>query len=166
MLHKATWKEYERLLEKRGERRYPRFTYNSGQLEITRFHPDTDNLLEWLAVVFDFIAFELKLDIIIADCQAQENGVKVDCYCMFLTDAARIDEMDEISLRKHKPDLAILSIANPESLILAAPDVPEIWSCDVENKQVKFYQLESGKYAEISNSLALPMLGDKKRLSF
>ncbi len=176
ILHGVGWEEYEDLLSEYAGKSFPRFNYNNGVLEIaipnSVSHEEENRTL---ARLFEMIAAELEIDFrgfgsATFKKKTMRKGVEPDS-CFYIQSVAAISGRRDFTLEDAPPpDLVIEADVTSSSLprfpIFAALGVPEIWRYDAKDDQVRFYQLKSGKYAEVSNSLALPILSSAKAAEF
>ncbi len=158
------WEEYKSIVKAIG--RAPRFrmAYDNGVLQIMTTSPKHERikmLLGWL--VLELVkASGLPFDSIGSATLMNDNVRKGtepdDCY--YLQNASRVIGKDIDLNVDPPPDLAIeVDLASPSLKkfpIYAALGVPELWRH--KRGRVKFYQLESSDYEEISQSNAFPFL--------
>ena len=150
----ATWADYQRLLEVRGERPVPRLAYLEGRLEImspSRVHGSIKSMIGRLIEAW---CFERSVDVspygswTLEDKQA-ERGVEPDeCYVL-----GDVDEPE-------RPDLAIevvLTSGGVDKLDLYRRlRVREVWFW--EAGQLRPYALRGEQYQAIERSQLLPDL--------
>ncbi len=164
-LHDVSWDEYEELLAQMGNKPGYRVNYDRGRLEIMSpssehekpkdfilrlaqvFSEETDTMLETLGSTTYRLRKKLK-------------GAEPDTS-FYVQNAARVIGRRVLDLKVDPPPDVVVEIdTTNESLnkfpIYAALGVPEIWLYD--GNKMLFYQLTEQHYAEISHSLAFPLL--------
>ena len=174
VIYGISWELYEELLRDYWGTQSPRFTYDSGILEIEM--PNSSNHEEntfVLTQIVVFIAGELEIDYrnFGSTTFRRKNirkGFEPDsCFYIQSLDAV-IGKFDLDIEKDPPPDLIIevnrTSSSLPRMPIFAAFGVKEVWRFDRE--KVKFYTLEEGVYLEIEKSIALPILSSKKATEF
>lgn len=174
VLYGVSWEVYEQLLQDYWEMPSPRFTYDSGILEINMPNSqqhETDN--RTLARLVETILTELEIDFENVGSTTYKRkdiskGFEPDS-CFYIQSLALIE--GKLNLGRENeipPDLIIevnrTSSSVPRMPIFAAFGVREIWRFD--GKKVKFYTLEEGVYLETENSIALPVLASAKATEF
>lgn len=176
ILYNVSWEEYEELLAAYLGKQFPRFNYNDGTLEIVMpnsiSHEEEKYILTRLV---DIIAEELEIDLrnfgsATFKKKDARKGVEPDS-CFYIQSVKAIEGKRDFTLEEAPPpDLIIEADVTSSSLprfpIFAALGVPEVWRYDANDEQVRFYKLEKGKYREIENSLALPILNRKTATEF
>ncbi|MBC8143501.1 MAG: Uma2 family endonuclease [Armatimonadetes bacterium] len=160
------WETYEAILRDHEDRSAPRFTYDTGLLEIMsplRFHERTNRLaarlveevLEAWGRDYDNIgSLTLKMP-------SMEKGVEPDT-CFYIAHVGALNERETADLEQGDPppDLVIeiddhsLSVARLP--IYAAFGVPEIWR--IRRKTIEILLLLNGAYAVAETSANLPPL--------
>jgi Uma2 family endonuclease len=162
LLRNATWSDYQRMLELRGERPVPRVAYLNGVLQLmspSREHEEIKsmigNLIEaWcLARGVEFRVFGSWT----LENREEERGVEPDeCY-VFSDDAD-----------PKQPDLAIEVIWTSGGLdkreIYRALGVKELWFW--RRGKITAYALRGGRYEEIPASLVLAGIDLAQLVSF
>jgi Uma2 family endonuclease len=172
----VSWDEYEELLTAYSGKSFPRFNYSDGVLEIVMPNSiphEEEN--RTLARLFELIAVELEIDFRGLGSATLKNknvkrGVEPDS-CFYIQSVEKIEGKRDFALDEAPPpDLIIEADVTSSSLprfpIFAALQVPEVWRYDSKDEQVRFYKLEKQKYAEVKNSLALPVLTGEKATEF
>ncbi len=102
LLHGATWADYQRLLEVRGERSVPRLAYLEGVLQLMSPSRQHEQLKAWIARLVEVWCEEHGLDVSgygswTLENKVAERGVEPDeCYVV-----------GRRPLEKDRPDLAI-----------------------------------------------------------
>lgn len=176
ILYDVSWEEYEQLLAAYLGKSFPRFNYNDGVLEVVMPNSvphEEEN--RTLARLFEFIAVELEIDFrnfgsATFKKKDVRKGVEPDS-CFYIQSVKAIEGRRDFTLEDAPPpDLIIEADVTSSSLprfpIFAALGVPEVWRFDSNDEQVRFYRLENGKYREIENSLALPILTSRRATEF
>lgn len=174
ILYGVSWEIYENLLEKYRGENTPRFTYDSGVLEIgtinsLKHEKDSRNL----AALFEQIAIELEIDFLRSGSttfkrQSLRKGFEPDS-CFYLQSMELIKDKDDLDFENDPPPDLIIEINRtsssiPRMPIFAAFGVQELWR--FENEEVRFYALEKGVYTETETSIALPILTSEKATEF
>lgn len=174
VLYGVSWEVYEQLLQDYWEMPSPRFTYDSGILEVempnSSSHEADTFILTQIVV---YIAGELGIDFrnfgsTTFRRKIFRKGFEPDS-CFYIQSLALIEGKSNLGRENEiPPDLIIevnrTSSSVPRMPIFAAFGVKEIWRFD--GKVVKFYTLEEGVYLETENSIALPVLSGKKATEF
>ncbi len=142
ILPNASWGTYERLLEEREERRYPRFFYDRGVLEILSPSAEHDRTSRLIAVLVELLAEEADADIenVGSTTFKREDlsrGFEPDECFYFGSNAGRVRELVadkgdiELDAGDPVPDLVVeVDITSPsldKLPIYARLDVPEVW---------------------------------------
>ena len=174
VLYGISWEVYEEFLHEHWGMQSPRFTYDSGILEI--YMPISDKHEEDncnLAAVFVEIAIELEIDFrrfgsMTFQKKEIRKGFEPDS-CFYAQSLQLIEGKSNLGIDNEiPPDLIIevnrTSSSRPQMPIFAAFGVKEIWRFD--GKSVKFYMLEEGVYLETKKSIALSILSSKKATEF
>lgn len=174
VLYGVSWEVYEKLLQDYWEMPSPRFTYDSGILEVVMPNSsshEADTFI--LTQIVVYIAGELEIDFrnfgsTIFRRKIFRKGFEPDS-CFYIQSLALIEGKSNLGRENEiPPDLIIevnrTSSSVPRMPIFAAFGVKEVWRFD--GKKVKFYTLEEGIYLEIENSIALPVLSGKKATEF
>lgn len=168
------WSEFKRFIAARGDC-LPRVVYSNGVLETfmpgTK-HESTNYVLEKLV---GYIADESEIDLfgvgaLLFESDKVKQGVEPDS-CFYFESQNLIADVDEIDLnRDPAPDLVIeVDITSPSTRrfpIFAVYGVPEVWRYQKKTDSVVFFKLGNGRYTEIENSLALPILSSAKATEF
>lgn len=164
VLHNISWETYERLLNERGKRRYPRFTYDRGVLEIMspvslEHEESADNLRFLVRTLLE----ELGIDFRTAGSMSLksreiEGGAEPD-GCFYIQNEPGVRGQLRIDLSMDPPpDLAIeVDVTNPslnKLLIYARFGLPEVWRHD--GARLRIYVLRGDRYMESAESSVLP----------
>ena len=165
VLQNVSWETYERLLAESVESVGTRFTYDEGALEIMVLsiaHEDPNRTLAYLVEV---VAAATERDLRRAGSTTFKRkdlakGFEPDS-CFYIDHVEQVRGKEELDLLTDPPpDLVIEVDITRSSLsrfpIFAALGVPEVWRFDGD--RVTMHRLESGCYAQIEASLALPPL--------
>lgn len=175
ILYDVSWEEYEQLLAAYLGKQFPRFNYNDGVLEVVMpnsFPHEEEKYI--LTKLVDIIAEELEIDLrnfgsATFKKKDVRKGVEPDS-CFYIQSVKAIEGRRDFTLEDAPPDLIIEADVTNSSLprfpIFAALGVPEVWRFDSNDEQVRFYRLENGKYREIENSLAMPILTSRRATEF
>ncbi len=165
VLANISWEMYGDLLEAHRDRSVPRFTYDSGQLEIMSPSPEHEQLKETIALLVNVVAEETGVN---AEGFGSTTFRREDAGRGFEPDASfyiaslnQVKGKTELDLRRDPPpDLVIeIDITNPslpKFPIFAQLGVPEVWLYN--DKGMRILRLENGAYIEQAASAALPGL--------
>jgi Uma2 family endonuclease len=164
VVHQVSWDDYELLLNE-FEERHLRVTYDCGTLEIMSplaEHELYGRFIDSMVLeTCDASGLEVEpLGSTTWKRRTLGKGLEGDC-CYYIRNARQIIGKLRLSLESDPPpDIAVEIDTTTNSLkklsIYAALCVPEVWRYN--GKEMKFYELKSGKYVEISNSQMLPGL--------
>jgi Uma2 family endonuclease len=165
ILEGVTWETYERLITEHGERCGTRFTYDEGVLQIMVISSRHEEPNRTLALLVEVLAEEMDIDLrrlgsMTFKRKDLQKGFEPDS-CFYIQHVDAVSGKEEIDIKVDPPpDLTIEVDITRESLnrfpIFAAVGIPEVWRFD--GTKVIFYQLESNRYVETSDSLAFPAL--------
>ncbi len=165
VLRNVSWETYERLLADHLNSSSPRFTYDRGALEIMVVSERHERPNRLIAQLVEVLAEEMNLDLdnlgsTTFKREDLQRGFEPDS-CFYIQNAEHIRGKGEIDPNiDPPPDLVIeVDITSPSLSrfpIYARFGVPEIWRYDGE--RVLVYGLREAEYAEISESVALPIL--------
>ncbi len=174
VLYGVSWEMYAEMVAENRDSQFPRFTYDSGILEITmsnsREH-ETDNRM--LARLVEILAEELEIDYENAGSttfheKSLSKGFEPDS-CFYIQSLDKIAGKQGLNTETDPPPDLIIEINKtsssvPRMPIFAAFGVAEVWR--FTKKQVKFYVLREGVYLESKMSLALPILAGEQATEF
>jgi Uma2 family endonuclease len=158
----ATWSDYQRFLELRGDRSSPRFAYLNGRVELMSPSQDHESVKSTLGRLVEVWCLHRNLEFQAFGSWTLENK-----------EAARGVEPDEcyVFSAEHKPlrpDLAIEVIWTSGGLdkreIYRALAVPEIWFW--KRGTLTVYVLDGDSYVEQAESKTLPGIDLKALASF
>jgi Uma2 family endonuclease len=165
-IHDIDWKGYCTLIRLRGERSVPRMVYLDGTVWLmspTFPHERRSKRLGWIVEV---IVEELDIPCTPAGSttfrrRAKRGGVEGD-QTYYLANEERIRGKDKLHLKTDPPpDLAIEVVhshdADAAIEVYRRFKVPEVWVCDEDELRILVLQA-NGRYAQSSNSAALPFL--------
>lgn len=173
-LYGISWEVYEEFLEEFWGENSPRFTYDSGILEVEmpnslKHEEDSRNL----AALFEEIAVELEVDFRRSGSTTfrRKNirkGFEPDS-CFYIQSLSLIEGKIDLNTDKDPPPDLIIEVNRtssslPRMPIFAAFGVKEVWRFD--GKTLKFYTLEEGVYLETKKSVALPILSSQQAVEF
>lgn len=177
LLHNASWETYERLLAEREERRYPRFFYDRGVLEILSPSAEHDMISRTVAALVELLAEEADVDIENAGSTTFKRedlarGFEPDECFYFGANASRVREIVaskgdlELDAGDPAPDLVVEVDVTSPSLdklpIYSRLGIPEVWRHDGERLAVLLLAQETPSgggyhhYAEAPESALLP----------
>ena len=174
VIYGVSWELYESLLEKYREMPSPRFSFDSGILEVEMTNSmKHEEASRDLAALFEQIAIELEIDFrrsgsTTFKSQNLRKGFEPDAS-FYTRSLDLIEEKSDVGIEnKIPPDLTIevnrTNSSVPRMPIFAAFGVREVWRFD--GKTIKFYRLEDGIYLETETSVALPILMSKQADEF
>lgn len=162
VLAPATWADYQRLLEIRGDRAAPRFTYLEGRLELMSPSRSHESIKSMIGRLVEAWCFEFGVDITpygswTLEDKAAERGVEPD-ECYVLGD----------NLGSARPDLAIEVVWTSGGLskldVYRKLGVREVWLWQRERLSV--HVLRGASYETVPHSELLPALDLDLLLSF
>lgn len=155
ILSGASWADYQRALEIRGERRTPRIAYLEGCLQLmspSRYHESISSVLGGLVEAW---CIDRAIDVTpvgswTIERKELERGAEPD-ECYIFGDGDGIDDWV-------RPDLAIEVVWTSGGLskleIYRGLGVPEVWTW--QKGVLHVHCLQDQKYVECSSSAALP----------
>lgn len=165
LLPHVSWETYASLLADYDDQAGPRFTYDSGILEIKMLSISHEEPNRTLAQLVEFLALELDLDLrrLGSTTFLREDllkGFEPDS-CFYIRNVGAIAGKDKLDLNiDPPPDLVIEVDVTSGSMnkfpIFAALGVPEVWR--YKNSQVTIYKLEGESYEKAERSIAIPIL--------
>ncbi|MFZ5472241.1 MAG: Uma2 family endonuclease [Myxococcota bacterium] len=152
LLRGATWADYQRLLELRGERRAPRLAYLEGVLELMSPSQEHEQLKSWIGRLVEVWCLEQGVEFAsygswTLESKETERGVEPDeCYVF-----------GNVSDRQ-RPDLAIEVIWTSGGLdkrdIYRKLGVRELWTW--RRGRFTLWALRGDSYQEVPRSEVLP----------
>ena len=150
-LHGVSWRQYEELLEMRGDHSAPRIAYLRGEVEIMSPSRPHESIKKTLARLLEAWADELEFELEGVGSETLKSAPK-----------ERGAEPDECYLigghRRAMPDLAIEVVWTSGGLdkleIYRGLGVREVWVWDKDRIQI--YVLRRGHYAHSAASAVLP----------
>ena len=165
ILRDVSWAEYEYLLEKVGEAKGLRISFNEGVMQIMTLSVKHEGITAFVQDLVRIISLRLRLKILFFGSATmrrakKEKGSEPDvCFYLqsvpILKNPARPDFAVDPA-----PDVVVEIDIHHQSLdkfpIYAALGVPEIWRYDGE--VCALHALENGEYVLLQTSKALPML--------
>ena len=163
-LRGVSWEIYEGLMNAHEDSGAPRFTYDSGQLEIYMPSQKHEKTAEFLADIVKAVADESGLEVLSLGSttfkkEEAKRGVEPD-GCFYLQSYDAVFGQDKIDLARFPPDLAVEIDVTSPSLdrfpIYADFRVPEIWRYVKDT--VEIYVLRGGQYVAARQSAALPIV--------
>lgn len=160
VLEGATWADYQRLLEIRGERAGPRLAYLEGRLEIMSLSRYHESITATLARLVEAWCIDRGIDLTPVGSWTLENkeadrGAEPDeCYVF---GAPPIDTWTA-------PDLAIEVVWTSGGLskreIYRELHVPEVWTW--KKGKISVHRLSEGQYGAMERSIILPDIDPAK----
>jgi Uma2 family endonuclease len=172
LLHDISWEEYEVFLDDFAEKPGWKLAFNGGKLEIMPPTPEHEGYS------FNFQLFVVAYcDIFDLDFEGRgsttfrskslDKGIEPD-ECFYIQSAGKIIGKKIAAKDFPMPDVAVEIDITTESLdklpIYAALKVNEVWIYN--GKKLSFYELEDGKYREISHSRAMPLISSDNLAEF
>ena len=161
-----SWDEYEALMHEFEERSNPRFSYDSGRLEVmspSPVHDEYETLIEIFVREFcDFRGLDLQsYGHATWKLKSAEKGAEADC-CYYIQNARKVIGKRRIPLESNPPPDIVVEVDVTKSSIrklriYAGLGVPEVWRFD--GKAFQFYELRDGSYGELPDSKRLPGFG-------
>ncbi len=161
----VTWENYERLLERIGERPL-RVTYDDGRMEIVSPLPEHETQAEEMAFLIRILAVESGISARgFGSTTYRRKDLKAGLEpdkCFYIKNEAKVRGMKRFDPKVHPPpDLAIEVDVSNRSVarepIYAKLGVPEIWRS--ENLRITVRLLGAdGKYYDSPRSAAFPFL--------
>ncbi len=165
VLRGVGWETYERLLADHEDRRVPRFAYDKGMLEVMMPSPEHENAARIIALVVDLVSGEIDVNVYGLGSttfrrEDLERGFEPDA-CFYVENEERVRGKKRLDLAVDPPpDLVIeIDITSPslnKLPIHARLGVPEVWRYDGD--KLTIFKLGDEGYAEVSRSVALPLL--------
>ncbi len=165
ILENTSWETYERLLAEHPNSASPRFTYDSGRLELMILSAKHEEPNRTLAQIVEIIAEEVNIDIrrlgsTTFKREDLQKGFEPDS-CFYIQNVDAIAGKKEIDLLiDPPPDLVIeVDMTNsslPRFPIFAATGVPEVWRYDGREVQIFKLDLAAQLYEPSTHSFTLP----------
>jgi Uma2 family endonuclease len=165
LLHGVSWDTYERLLAEHEESAGPRFTYDSGLLEIMTLSIEHEEPNRTLALLVELVLGEWERDFLLAGSNTFKRsdlakGFEPDS-CFYLRQPEKVRGKRRLDLALDPPPDLVLEIevtraALPRLPIFAAMGVPEVWRSDGEAVQILI--LKGSAYEDVPASEMLPGL--------
>lgn len=161
-LRGATWADYERLLELRGERAVPRITFFEGTIEIMSPSHPHEALKSWIGRLVEAWCFERGVEFSTFGSwtlkrKKRESGLEPDeCYVFGVVAHPR------------RPDLAIEVVWTSGGIrkldVYRNLAVPEVWFW--RKGRISVYRLRGAEYEEVPSSEALPGIDLEQLVTF
>lgn len=154
VLHGASWADYQRMLELRGEKAVPRLTFLEGALEIMSPSQEHESIKSSIGRLVEAYCFEMDIDISAYgswthESKESERGAEPD-ECYVLGDVQTPE----------RADLAIEVIWTSGGIdkleVYRKLGVREIWIW--RDDEIQLFELRSKKYERIERSTLLPGL--------
>lgn len=165
VLAHVAWDTYERLLADDEGRRFPRFTYDRGVLEIMSPSPPHEEDALTLNLLIETVAAVIGVPIRRLGSTTYrrkdlERGFEPDAS-FYVRNEARMRVRRQVDLSVDPPPDLVLEMEVSRSVLdklalLASMGVPEVWRSDGE--QVAILVLTAGRYREATAGLAFPAL--------
>jgi Uma2 family endonuclease len=156
----ATWQEYQRLCEQRGDNSIPRLKYRSGEVLLMSPLPkhgrDVSLLADIIKVLLDSTGCEYDSFTPVTMQLPEESGIEPD-YCFYIDHWQAVSGKERIDWRNDPPpdlvlEIDITSYSDVQDYLPYR--VPEVWL--FRNQQLLIYQLQGDKYGIASQSQYFP----------
>jgi len=163
--HEVSWEEYEDLLERVGEARGLRISYDEGTMQVVTLSTEHEAYSEFISGMISLLSVRLRINISFFGSSTirkkQERKGKEPDGCFYVQTAALIGNRVQLDFEKDPPpDVAVEVDIHHESrdkfAIYAGLGVPEVWLYD--SKQVTIHLLRGSRYVKATASQSLPML--------
>ena len=165
LLEHVSWRTYESLLKDFADRRWPRFTYDEGSLEIMTPSHEHDAIGWRLQKLVETVVEEWELDLAnlghgTMRRKDMARGFEADAS-IYLRHAEAIRGKKEVDLEVDPPPDLVIEVEATRSALPKLPlyanfGVPEVWRwCE---GRIIFHVLQGSSYAESSTSLAFPSI--------
>lgn len=158
----ATWQEYQRLCDRRGDGSIPRIKYRSGELFLMSPLPkhgrDASLIADIIKVLLDRMGREYDSFTPVTMQLPEESGIEPD-YCFYIDRWEAVSGKERIDwLNDPPPDLVLeIDVTSYSDVNDYIPyRVPEVWL--FRNNQLSIYQLQGAGYALRSQSRYFPEL--------
>lgn len=165
VLYNISWQTFETLLEETGEDRGSRFAYDCGTLEIMTPLFEHENPKIQFDHFIVALAEELEIELRSAGSTTLKRklvnrGLEPD-NCYYIQNEPIVRGKQKLDLETDPPpDLAIEIDITSSSVnkfrIYSGLGVPELWRYN--GRDLKFYHLVEGEYAECEFSVAFPVV--------
>ncbi len=173
VLRHISWPTYQSLIRDFEWEPALRLTYDRGTLEIRIPLDLHETYKKLLGRLIEAATEELELAIRslgsrTCDREDLARGLEPD-QCYYIQNEALVRNIEQIDLTQFPPpDLAVEVDITSSSLdrfsIYADLTIPEIWRFD--GRSLVFYQLQTGNYAVVERSVALPLITAPDLLRF
>ena len=172
VLNNASWEDYEEISGDFDEARAFRLTYNNGTLTIMTLSVRHEYYSEFLKQLVGILSLRLKQRVLFfGSATMKKRGLLKGCEPdaeFFVSRAALVSGNIKFDIGKIPPDIVVeidvYHTSENKFEIYAAFGVSEFWLYD--EKQLKIYRLEDGKYREVAASVELPALSAKDLTEF
>ena len=165
VLHRVSWKTYERLLADDEERRNPRISYDQGVMELVTPSMPHDEDADTIAEIVKIVAANLGVPLRSTGGRTfrrkdLERAFEADAS-FYIQSQARIRGQREVDLLIDPPPDMVLEMEVSRSAfdklrLFAGMGIPEVWRCNGE--RVTIHLLSGETYREAPASAALPVL--------
>ena len=165
ILRGQTWEDYEEILEEVGEANGLRISFDGEIIQIMTLSTGHEKYVRFFEMLITALSLRLRIKILhfgssTMKIAKNQRGSEPDC-CFYIQNAAAVARKSSIDFsRDAPPDLVVEVDIHHDSLdkfsIYAAFGVPEFWLFD--GKKLKIFKLENNAYAEIEQSVSLPIL--------
>ncbi|NET38422.1 MAG: Uma2 family endonuclease [Cyanothece sp. SIO1E1] len=156
----ASWQEYQRLCQQRGDRSIPRIKLRSGEVLLMSSLPkhgrDVSLLADVIKVLLDHVEREYDAFTPVTMELPEESGIEPD-YCFYLDNWPAVSGKERIDwVTDPPPDLVLeIDVTSFSDVDDYLPyRVPEVWL--FRKQQLLIYQLQSAKYIARSQSRYFP----------
>ena len=156
----ATWQEYQRLCEQRGDDSIPRLKYRSSEVLLMSPLPkhgrDVSLIADIIKVLLDSTGCEYDSFTPVTMQLPEESGIEPD-YCFYIDHWQAVSGKERIDWRNDPPpDLVLeIDITSYSDVNDYLPyRVPEVWL--FRNQHLLIYQLQGDEYGIASQSQYFP----------
>lgn len=172
VLRDVTWDDYEALLNDVGEAAGWRVSYQEGEIRVMVLSAKHENYSTLLDGMVRLVSLRRRIKILsfgsMTIKKGKAKGAEPD-NCFYIQSAHLIGHKLKINFDRDPPPDVVAEIdihhkSDDKFALYAALGVPELWLYD--EKKMRFYALQGGKYVEIKRSRALPMLASKTLTDF
>ncbi|UIE38060.1 Uma2 family endonuclease [Leptodesmis sichuanensis] len=158
----ATWQEYQRLCDQRGDSSIPRIKYRNGEVWLMSPLPvhgrDAHLLAHIVTTLLDYDGREYDAFTSVTMTLPEESGIEPD-YCFYIDNWEAVSGKQRIDWRKDPPpDLVIeIDVTSYSDVADYAPyRVPEVWL--FKNQRLLIYQFQETAYQLQTQSRYFPTI--------
>ena len=164
-LRHVPWDEYEALLEAVGEAKHLSISYDDGNLQIRTLSSEHENYQSIIDHLLVIVSLRRRIRILCfasSTIKAEEKGKGFEPdLCYYVQTAAVIGNKKHLDFGSDPPPDIVVKVdisddSRSKFPIFAKFEIPEVWRYD--GTALTMYELEQGRYIEISASRSLPLL--------